>query len=133
MVPAAPLDGGKVLSSAIWRATGSQSTAMTWSGAAGIVAGMALATYGFRRLQQPDAGTIGWFCLIVGGFVAWAAFQQVRTAPLYKALDGMTVATAMASHPPTAASWTTVGDFLRSSSPRPRAPGVPGGRTRTGR
>ena len=40
LFPAAPLDGGKVLSSVIWRATGSQATAMIWSGAAGIVAGM---------------------------------------------------------------------------------------------
>ena len=124
LVPAAPLDGGKVLSSAIWRATGSQSTALIWSGAAGIVAGMALATWGLRNLSR-GGETIGWFNVGVGIFVAWSAFQQVRSAPLYKALEGLTVTDAMASGPPTAASWSTVGEFLRTSTPRPEHQAYP--------
>src|SRR6478609_2209055 len=113
MVPAAPLDGGKVLSSAIWRASGSQATAMIWSGAAGIVAGMALATWGLRNLSR-GGEAVGWFNVGVGIFVAWSAFQQIRSAPLYKALEGMTAGDAMAEGPPTAASWSTVGEFLRT-------------------
>ena len=124
MVPAAPLDGGKVLSSIIWRATNSQSLAMTWSGAAGIVAGMALATYGLRSLGT-DVGMLGWFNVVVGIFVAYNAFQQVRMAPIYKALQGMTVTDAMAAGPPTAASWSTVGESLRTSSPRPEHQAYP--------
>ena len=124
MVPAAPLDGGKVLSSAIWRASGSQATAMLWSGAAGIVAGMALATWGLRNLSR-GGEAIGWFNVGVGVFVAWSAFQQVRSAPLYKALEGMTVGDAMAEGPPTAASWSTVGEFLRTSFPRPEHQAYP--------
>jgi Zn-dependent protease len=124
MVPAAPLDGGKVLSSLIWRATNSQSTAMLWSGGAGIVAGMALATWGLRNLSR-GGEQLGWFNVIVGIFVAWSAFQQVRSAPLFKALEGMTVTDAMAAAPPTAASWTTVGEFLRTSFPRPEHQAYP--------
>ena len=124
MVPAAPLDGGKVLSSAIWRATGSQSTAMLWSGAAGIVAGMALATWGLRSVSR-NGDELGWFNIGVGLFVAWSAFQQVRTAPLYRALDGLTVSDAMASGPPSAAEWSTVGEFLRTSFPRPEHQAYP--------
>ncbi|MCU1370969.1 MAG: peptidase [Ilumatobacteraceae bacterium] len=124
MVPAAPLDGGKVLSSIIWRATNSQATAMLWSGAAGIVAGMALATWGLRNLSRGGA-TFGWFNVIVGFFVAWSAFQQVRSAPLYKALEGLSVTDAMAAGPPTAASWSTVGEFLRTSFPRPEHQAYP--------
>jgi Zn-dependent protease len=124
LFPAAPLDGGKVLSSVIWRATNSQSTAMVWSGAAGIVAGMALATWGLRDLSRGGA-TAGWFTVGVGIFVAYSAFQQVRSAPLYKALEGMTVTDAMASGPPTAAAWSTVGEFLRTSFPRPEHQAYP--------
>jgi Zn-dependent protease len=124
LVPAAPLDGGKVLSSIIWRATNSQSQALIWSGAAGIVAGMALCTWGFRSLSH-GPGMLGWFNVIVGVFVAYSAFQQVRSAPLYKALEGMTVTDAMAAGPPTAASWSTVGEFLRTSSPRPEHQAYP--------
>lgn len=124
MIPAAPLDGGKVLSSIIWRATNSQSTAMLWSGAAGIVAGMALATWGLRNLSR-GGDTLGWFNVGVGAFVAYSAFQQVRSAPLYKALEGLTVTDAMAAGPPTAASWSTVGEFLRTSFPRPEHQAYP--------
>lgn len=124
MVPAAPLDGGKVLSSAIWRATGSQATAMLWSGAAGIVAGMALATWGLRSVSR-DGDELGWFNIGVGLYVAWSAFQQVRTAPLYRALDGLTVGDAMAAAPPSAPSWSTVGEFLRTSFPRPEHQAYP--------
>jgi Zn-dependent protease len=124
MVPAAPLDGGKVLSSIIWRATKSQSTAMLWSGAAGIAAGTALAAWGLRNLSR-GGETLGWFNVIVGFFVAWSAFQQVRAAPLYKALEGMSVTDAMAAGPPTAASWSTVGEFLRTSFPRPEHQAYP--------
>lgn len=124
MVPAAPLDGGKVLSAAIWRATNSQSTALLWSGAAGIVAGMALAAWGLREVSR-NGNTIGVFNIGVGLFVAWGAFQQVRSAPLYQALEGKTVGHGMASSPPTAASWSTVGEFLRTSSPRPEHQAYP--------
>ena len=124
LFPAAPLDGGKVLSSVIWRATDSQATAMIWSGAAGIVAGMGLATWGLRDLSRGGA-TVGWFTVGVGLFVAFSAFQQIRTAPLYKALEGMVVADAMAAGPPTAAAWSTVGEFLRSSFPRPEHQAYP--------
>ena len=124
MLPAAPLDGGKVLSSAIWRATGSQSTAMLWSGGAGIGAGALLAAYGFRSMGG-DAGLRGWFVVMIGAFIAYSAFQQMRIAPLYKALDGLTVTDAMAAGPPSAASWSTVGEFLRTSSPRPEHQAYP--------
>ncbi|WP_426571610.1 site-2 protease family protein [Aquihabitans sp. McL0605] len=125
MIPATPLDGGKVLSAAIWRTTGDQSKASTWAGASGIVAGMAIATWGFRRLNDPAVGQRGWFLVLTGGFIAFAAFQQIRNAPLLRALDGVTVADSMAAHPPTAPSWATVGEFLRTSSPRPEHQAYP--------
>lgn len=124
MIPAAPLDGGKVLSSAIWRSTGSQSQAMIWTGAAGIVVGMVIATIGFKRIDGSE-GVVGWFTLFTGAFIAYAAFQQIRVAPLYKALEGRTVTDVMAASPPTAAGWSTVGEFLRTSSPRPEHQAYP--------
>lgn len=126
MVPAAPLDGGKVLSAAIWRATGNQALAQTWTAAIGIVAGMVLATYGLRELRSPDADAWrGGGLLLVGAFIAYSAFQQLRAAPIYKALDGRTVADAMSAHPPSAPAWSTVAEFLRTSSPRPEHQAYP--------
>lgn len=126
MIPAAPLDGGKVLSAAIWRATGNQSLAQTWAAAAGIVAGMVLATWGFRELRAPAGNPVqGTAALIVGAFIAYNAFQQLRAAPIYRALEGRTVADAMAAGPPSAPGWSSVAEFLRTSSPRPEHQAYP--------
>jgi Zn-dependent protease len=119
MVPAAPLDGGRVLSAAIWRATRSQTVALTWSSGIGVVLGMALVTYGFRDLRNGDSNQFGFFLLLIGAFIGLTAFQQLRTAPLYRALDGLTVADAMSANPPAAPAWSSVGEFLRTTPLRP--------------
>ncbi len=119
MVPAAPLDGGRVLSSAIWKASGSQTLALIWSSGIGVVLGMALVTYGFRDLRGGDSNQFGFFLLIIGAFIGLTAFQQLRTAPLYRALDGLTVGEAMTADPPAAPAWASVGDFLRSTLLQP--------------
>ena len=119
MIPAAPLDGGKVLSSIIWRATGNQALAQTWAAGAGIVTGMVLVTWGFREFRQAAGRedlAIG--ALVIGAFVAYSAFQQLRGAPIFRALEGLRVADAMAAEPPSAPAWASVGDFLRTATPQ---------------
>ena len=115
LIPAAPLDGGKVLSSIIWRSTGSQATAMTWSAAAGVALGVGGVLYGVRELLSGDWSSLGPVALIIGGFVAFNAFAQLRAAPLYRVLDGLGVRDVVVTGAPTAPSWATVGEFLRSS------------------
>lgn len=114
MLPAAPLDGGTVLSSLIWRRTGSQAAGLRWSSYAGIAVGAAMVLYGLRALRAPDAGTNGFFLLLVGGFIAFAAFRNLRSLPIYQLLDGATVAEAMVPVPPPAAGWASVADFLHT-------------------
>ena len=125
MVPAAPLDGGKVLAAAIWKATDSRVIAMTVTAVVGIVLGMVMITVSFRELRAQDGDPYAAFILVTGAFVAFSAFQQLRSAPLFRALDGLTVTQAMAAHPPSAPAWTTVGDFLRTSTPRPEHQAYP--------
>ena len=115
MIPAAPLDGGKVLSSIIWRTTGSQAQAMTWTAGAGVVLGTAAFAWGARQSLAGEWTNWGLALLIIGGFVAFNAFMQLRSAPLYRVLDGLGVRDAMVTGAPTAPSWATVGEFLRSS------------------
>lgn len=119
MAPAAPLDGGKVLNAAIWRATGNQTTAMTWSAAIGIVIGMVATTWGFRRLTGDGNQDWALTAVIFGVFVAVGAYQQLRATPIYRALDGKTARDAMAVGPPSAPAWVTVGAFLRTATPGP--------------
>jgi Zn-dependent protease len=117
MIPAAPLDGGRVLAAAIWRRTGNRSLALTWSAVVGIVAGMVMVTIGIRSFTRADGLSYGPFFFIVGVFIAANALQQLRVAPLYRTLEGVVVAQAMAAGPPSAPAWSTVGDFLRTQPP----------------
>lgn len=113
-IPAAPLDGGRVLAAAIWRKTGNRSLALTWAGGVGIVTGMVMTTIGIRSFTRADGLSYGPFLFIVGVFIAASAFQQLRSAPLYRALEGVVVGQVMDADPPTAPAWSSVGDFLRT-------------------
>ncbi|HEX2577868.1 MAG TPA: site-2 protease family protein, partial [Aquihabitans sp.] len=70
LLPAAPLDGGTVLSSLVWKRTGSQATGMRWAAYSGIAAGGALLVFGLREVRDDD-GTLGWSLLLVGAFVLY--------------------------------------------------------------
>lgn len=115
-LPGAPLDGGKVLSSLIWRGTGSQSTAMAWAAGSGVVIGMAMVTWGIRELREPfGRSDLAINALVIGAFIGFGAFQQLRSAPLFRALDGIHVAAAMEPTPTTAPAWISAGDFVRAT------------------
>ncbi|MBA3282630.1 MAG: site-2 protease family protein [Acidimicrobiia bacterium] len=116
LLPAAPLDGGTVLSSLIWKRTGSQATGMRWAAYAGIATGALLVLGGLREVR--DGGSLnGYSFLFVGAFILYAAIRALRAMPLYQLLDGTTVADAMVAGPPSAAGWSSVGDFLRTLPP----------------
>ena len=113
LLPASPLDGGTVLSAAIWHRTGSQATGMRWAGYSGIATGAALVLYGLKHID----GRNGFTLLLVGGFVLFAAVRSVRSLPLYELLDGITVAEAMVAAPPPAPGWYRVADFVATLPP----------------
>lgn len=117
LLPAAPLDGGTVLSAFIWKRSGSQATGMRWAAYAGVTAGTFLGLLGLQILRDGGDTISGWSLLLVGGFILFAAFRSLRALPLYQLLDGSTVADAMAAAPPLATSWATIGDFLRTLRP----------------
>jgi Zn-dependent protease len=119
LVPASPLDGGKVLSALIWMRTGSQVKAMRWAAAAGVAAGVALMGFGIWDLRRDGSGGQGILLLIVGAFILLSAVRELQASPLYAALEGAVVGDAMATDPPIAASWTSIVDFLRAATPDP--------------
>ncbi|MCU1355719.1 MAG: peptidase [Acidimicrobiales bacterium] len=119
LIPATPLDGGKVLSALIWMRTGNQAVAMRWAAWTGIATGSGLILAGVRELQRHNVGSWGIWFAVVGGFILMSAVHELQAVPLYSLLDGVTVAEAMAPAPPTAAPWSTVADFLRTANPGP--------------
>ena len=119
LLPASPLDGGKVLSSIIWWRTGSQARAITWAAWAGLAIGGASIYLGLRgvELRGVDPAVARVTFLGIGAFVALSAWRELQSAPLIKALDGVTVAEAMVAGPPTAPSWLRLTEFLRTNAP----------------
>ncbi len=114
LLPAAPLDGGTVLSALIWWRTGSQSAGKVWAARSGVAVGLGLAWYGLGDLRAEDSDGFGIWILAVGGFIAMNAWQALRSAPLYSLLEGVRVSNAMYANPPTARAEDTVADFLRT-------------------
>ena len=119
ILPATPLDGGRVLSALIWMRTGSRSIAMRTTAWIGVAAGTGLAGYGLIQVRAHHAMPYGIWFLVIGGFVLMSAVRELQAAPMYSILAGVTVADAMAKRPPSAAAWSTVADFLRTHEPDP--------------
>ncbi|MFJ6569004.1 site-2 protease family protein [Streptomyces sp. NPDC091292] len=110
-VPAAPLDGGRLLRAFLWWRTGDRRRATVWATAVGRVFGWFLVVVGFVLFLR--SGNIGnlWLTLI-GWFLVAAATAEGRQAGLREALTGVPVGRAMTPDPVTAHRWLSVADFL---------------------
>jgi len=91
LLPGFPLDGGRVLRSAIWAFTGDRARATAVAGRAGqVIAGllMALAVYIFFQFNDPSALLIG----LVGYFLFNIAGQSLQQERLVRSVSGARVA-----------------------------------------
>jgi Zn-dependent protease len=113
LLPAAPLDGGRVLRGLLWRRHGSRVRAAVTATRAGQVVGAALIVYGL-------AGTLtGWgigtlWTALVGWFLTVAARQERDQAVLRQGVGGLRAGQVMTPAPVTAPAWFTVDAFLRT-------------------
>jgi Zn-dependent protease len=111
LVPAAPLDGGRILRAALWAWRGDPYQATVWSAWAGRGFGYLLIGYGGFRVITADLSGL-WYALL-GLFVVNMASAEERQARVGAALAGLRVGEVMTPHPETATGDSTVGDFLR--------------------
>lgn len=110
LIPAAPLDGGRVLRAAIWARRGDRLTAAVWATRAGRVFGFLLIGLGLVRVFTGPGGL--WWVLI-GLFVvtmAGAEEQQERTA---WSLATVRVRDVMTPEPDVARGDHSVAEFLQ--------------------
>ena len=100
LVPAFPLDGGRIARAAIWKTTGDRAKATRLSGLVGQAFAALLMGFGFFLAINGNGVDGIW--LIVLGFLLW---QSARGAVLQSAvtsrLDGVTVADIMDADPVT--------------------------------
>jgi Zn-dependent protease len=113
LLPAAPLDGGRVLRGLLWLRHGSRVRASLTATRAGVWLGGALVAYGLLgAFTGWGIGTL-WTALI-GWFLVTAARQEREFAILRHDLDGLRAGQVMTPAPAVAPAWFTVDAFLRN-------------------
>ena len=111
VIPAAPLDGGRLLRAVLWRVSGDRLKAAVWSARAGQVFGWALVVVGaFLVLARRDYSWL-WFVLL-GWFLISAATAESQQATLQARLRTVAVWQVMTPDPVTVPASVTVAQFL---------------------
>ncbi len=111
LLPAAPLDGGRVLRAALWRWRGDRERAAVTAARAGRVFGFVL--IGLGLLQVLMAGGFGglWLAL-VGWFLVNAATAEEQQARMSSRLSGVRVADVMSRSPVVADGAMSLAEFV---------------------
>ena len=110
LVPAAPLDGGRILRAALWAWRGDRRWAAVTAARAGEAFGYLLVGLGLLSLLYPGVGGL-WF-LILGWFLINAARAEQAQATLEDTLGDIRVSSVMTRDPVTAPAEATVSEIL---------------------
>ena len=110
LIPAAPLDGGRILRSALWAWRGDRYQAQIWSARAGRVFGFALIAFAVLSLFTGYGGGL-WLALI-GLFIVTMASMEENHARTSAALGSLRARDIMTANPDTADPGVSVADFL---------------------
>lgn len=111
LLPALPLDGGRIFRAALWRIRGDVAWATRIAVRVGGGIGGVMIAAGVVTLFAYGAFTGVWLALI-GWFVLGAAGSEARLVSLHEALDGLVVADLTRLHPIAAQADQTVRDFM---------------------
>lgn len=109
LIPAAPLDGGRILRAAIWAWRGDQYVATVWAARAGRLFGFTLIALG---LVQAMTGLGGLWYILLGLFIVTMAGAEEYQARTTAALAGVRVRDVMTPQPETVPGDLTVARFL---------------------
>jgi|SRR5450759_4067008 len=117
LLPALPLDGGRVLRSALWKAKGDFAWATKIAAGIGKGFGYAMIAGGgllFIAYRSPS----GIWLALIGWFLLNAAGSEVRYVKAGEALEGLHVRDLMTRDPVTASPDETLGHFMDSLAGR---------------
>ncbi len=110
LIPAAPLDGGRLLRAALWAWRGDRTWAAVTAARAGEVFGFVLVGLGLASLFLPGLGMV-WF-IVLGWFLLNAARAERAQAEVSDLLTGVTVGSVMTPDPVTVPATTSVAALL---------------------
>ena len=118
MVPAFPLDGGRVLRSILWKLTGSFSRATRWAAGVGRLFGWVLVGWGAWLFVGPGARLAGAWAVFLGWFLARAAtgaVEQLRLRDIHASLAAYPVSAALVARDVPVAESSTIEELIRDS------------------
>ncbi|HSJ46054.1 MAG TPA: site-2 protease family protein [Euzebyales bacterium] len=110
LIPAAPLDGGRLLRALLWRLRGDRVGAAVTASRAGRRFGWLLVALGLVQFVMADPG--GLWLMLLGWFITTAATAEEQQAEVTGALAGVRVADVMSPDPVTVPAEITVARFL---------------------
>ena len=110
LIPAYPMDGGRIFRSIVWAISGSFRLATTIAGWGGQLFGLAFVAWGMFRVLQGNAG--GLLLVLVGLFLFAAAAASSRRREAAEAEDPPLVSSAMCAEPLVAPPDMPVGDAV---------------------
>jgi Zn-dependent protease/CBS domain-containing protein len=111
VLPAAPLDGGRLLRAALWKWRGDRTWAAVIAARAGRIFGVILIVLGLVQFLV-GAGVGGLWLALIGWFLVGAATAEEQQARVGDALSGVRVGDVMTAHPQTIAPDISVADFV---------------------
>ncbi|MEV7613391.1 site-2 protease family protein [Streptomyces sp. NPDC089799] len=106
LLPAAPLDGGRVVQALLWWRTGDRDRAERAAARSGQVMGAAMVAVGWISLLRGYPG--GLWLSFIGLFVMFVAGAERKHAALAPALRGLRASDAMTTPVETCPDWLTV-------------------------
>ncbi len=124
VIPAAPLDGGRLLRALIWWRTGDRVKATVWASRAGQAVGWVFAVGGLYAFFITRLWTWLWF-VFIGWFLVAAATAEAQQAVMTGQLRGIRVSQVMTPDPATVPGSATVSEFLDSYLLRARHQSFP--------
>ena len=115
LLPGAPLDGGRILASALWAWRKDRRAAEIAAARVGFVLGGLLVGFGLLGFVTGNGFGDIWTALI-GWFVIDASRSEEQAARVARTLDGHTVSDLMGPTPMHVPEWTTVGEFRAATA-----------------
>ncbi|RSM85204.1 site-2 protease family protein [Kibdelosporangium aridum] len=106
LLPATPLDGGRVLRAVVWKRTGDREHGVSAAARSGRFVGGGLVVLGVLPMLY------GRFDLLLMAFVGWFIMTAASTESVPGQLSGLRVADVMTPDPVVAPGWWTVHAFL---------------------
>ena len=125
LLPAFPLDGGRVLRSVLWRRHGDKRQATQTAARTGTAFGYGMMAAGTVTFFATGAGLNGLWLAMVGWFLVSASRAEAATSARTEAFRGLRVRDVMTPNPLTVPTWVTLDQLMAEGVNRRRLSSFP--------